>query len=312
MSRISRSPPLFGPQLEQAIRAATPLAAVREIVRRTRGLGATVQVGADATHRVGLIELLRLGSLETGFAVTTMHTDGQSTAELIGPEGSVELAPADLDHPLGPSFIDGVADVCTWQHVGALAFLFAGEVGKLRREVDELTRHDQATGLLNRREFEARFGHERSRVVRQRGALSVIFVEVDSEDGEPYSRPSRISIESAQAAQDSRMKPAATVLKAELRAHDVAARFDEGTLVVVLPGAGSLEVALVARRIGQAAVRKGTSVSIGGASFPDDTDHPDDLVQLAEKSLAEARRAGGARAWLCGADEAILFEEAEG
>lgn len=288
-----------------------PSAAVRELIRRTRGLGASVQVGSDFSHRVGLLELLRLGSTEQTFQVTTTPVDGQSSAELIGPEGSVEIAPADLDAPLGPAFVDALADVTSWQHVGALAFLFAGEVGKLRREVEEMIRHDPGTGLLNRREFEARFAQERSRVVRQRGALSLLFVEVDAEDHEPYSRPSRISIESAQAAQDARMKPAATVLKAELRAHDVAARFDEGTLAVVLPGAGSLEVALVAKRIGQAAVRRGVSISIGGASFPDDTDHPDDLVQLAEKSLTEARRAGGSRAWLCGADEAILFEEGE-
>lgn len=302
MSRVARTPYL-GTKVEQAVRAASVGAGVRELVHRTPGLTLAVELGPDAERHSGLVELLKLGTIEADLTITVQMVPGHSTAELRGPEGSIEIAPRDLDHPLGASFVEALADVTGWPHVAQLTFAFADEVGTLRHRVDELTRNDESTGLLNRRELEARLINERSRVIRQRGDLSVLLIEPDpdGEDAPPVSRHVQLT------PIELRMRAAASVLRSELRAHDAAARINDLELAVLLPGAGSLEVALVARRIGEAAARRGISLSIGGASFPDDTDHPDDLLELAGKSLDQARTTGRARACLCGADEAILF-----
>src|SRR5258708_36558849 len=84
------------------------------------------------------------------------------------------------------------------------------------------------------------------------------------------------------AAGDATLRTLGAMLKAELRALDVAARFGGDEIVVLLPGAGALEAALVARRLGVAAHRRGISMSIGAASYPEDTAHPDDLLGLAD------------------------------
>jgi diguanylate cyclase (GGDEF)-like protein len=307
VSRVARIPYL-GAKVEQAVRAAPLSPGARELVRRTPGLSVAVQLGPDAERHVGLVELLKIATVEPDLVVTAQPAPDHSVVELSGPEGSTELPPRDLDQPLGPSFVEALADVTGWAHVAAVAFAVADEVGGLRHRVDELTRSDESTGLLNRRELEARLIQERSRVIRQRGALSVLLLEPDpeAEDAPPRSRHAHLPPEEA------RMRAAATVLKAELRAHDAAARLGPLELAVVLPGAGSLEVALVARRIGEAAARRGLSLSIGGASFPDDTDHPDDLLELAGKSLDRARTDGRGRAWMCGAEEPLVFDEEAG
>lgn len=302
MSKVGRTPYL-GAKVEQAVRAASVSAGARELVRRTPGLSLTVQLGPDADRQAGLVELLKIATLEPELAVTAAQVAGHSTLELSGPEGSTELPPRDLDQPLGATFAEALADVTGWAHVAAVAFGLAEEVGGLRSRVDELTRSDESTGLLNRRELDARLIQERSRVIRQRAALSVLILEPDpeGEDAPPRSRYAHLPPEEA------RVRAAAAVLKAELRAHDAAARLGPLELAVVLPGAGSLEVALVARRIGEAAARRGLALSIGGASFPDDTDHPDDLLELAGKSLDQARSGGRGRACLCGAEEPIVY-----
>lgn len=171
----------------------------------------------------------------------------------------------------------------------------------LLREVDDLARHDPLTGLWNRRELEARLVQERSRVVRSKAALSFLLIDIDHFRDVNNTR--------GHVAGDGLLRTAGAILRAELRGHDVAARFGGDELAVLLPGAGSLESALVAQRIGNAALRKGLSVSIGAASFPDDTDHPDDLLQLADKSMYEAKAKGRGRACLTGSDEPIVFDD---
>ncbi len=188
----------------------------------------------------------------------------------------------------------------------AAATAVALEAIELRREVDELARQDSVTGLFNRRELEARFAQERSRVLRQRGAIAFLLLEIDPEDPDAPPR-SRAASELAPA--DARRRTVGSVLRAELRAHDSAARFDGDELAVILPGAGSLEAALVLRRLGEATLRRGISLSGGAAAFPDDCDHPDDLVRLAEAALAEARAGGRGRACLSGGDEPIVFAD---
>lgn len=176
---------------------------------------------------------------------------------------------------------------------------------KLVRDVEELGRCDALTGLWNRRELEARLANERSRAMRASQPLSVLLIDLDNFRDTNHSR--------GHDAGDALLRRLGKMLREELRAHDTGARFGDDELAVVLPGAGALEAASVARRVGVMALRRGLSISIGAASFPDDTDHPDDLITLADKNLIAAKAAGRGRACLSEGGEPIVFaqEDAE-
>jgi diguanylate cyclase (GGDEF)-like protein len=197
---------------------------------------------------------------------------------------------------LSPAVLDNLARFA-WH--GALAW----ETLRLLYEVEHLARTDSLTGLLNRREFESRFTQERSRAVRSTSPLSVLVLDLD----EFRAVNERAGHEGG----DNTLRVVGKILLGNLRSHDVAARFGGDEFVVLLPGASPLEAALVARRIGVAAHRRGVSLSIGAASYPEDSDHPDDLFGLADKNLYDAKARGRGRASLGSGNETLIFADEE-
>ncbi len=175
------------------------------------------------------------------------------------------------------------------------------EARNLIKRVEELARHDALTTLLNRRAFEERFVEERTRAQRAASPLALLMIDLD------HFR--EINNERGHAAGDATLRAVGTLLRSELRALDVAARFGGDEIVVLLPGAGALEAALVARRLGVAAHRRGISLSIGAGAFPEDTDHPDALLRLADKTLSAAKSAGRGRASLTPDTAPLVFAE---
>lgn len=177
----------------------------------------------------------------------------------------------------------------------------AWETLRLLREVQELARTDPLTGLPNRREFEHRFTQERSRILRSKESLSLLIVDLD------HFR--EVNNQKGHEAGDAHLKAVGKVLRGALRTNDVCARFGGDEFIILLPAAGALEAALVARRVGVAAHRRGISFSVGAASFPEDCDHPDDLVSIADKNLFAAKDAGRGRASLSGESAPLVFAE---
>jgi diguanylate cyclase (GGDEF)-like protein len=175
------------------------------------------------------------------------------------------------------------------------------ETRNLIKRVEELARHDPLTTLLNRRAFEERYSEERMRAQRTNTPISLLLIDLD------HFR--EVNNEKGHAAGDATLRALGTLMKAELRALDVAARFGGDEIVVLLPGAGALEAALVSRRLGVAAHRRGISLSIGAAAFPEDTDHPDDLLGIADKNLYAAKGAGRGRASLSANTPPLVFAE---
>ncbi len=198
------------------------------------------------------------------------------------------------DEPIDPELVRNLGNFV--EHGG-----LAWETLRLLKEVQQLARTDVLTGLLNRREFESRFTHERSRAQRGKSSLSLLVIDLDDFR--------EVNHKEGHEGGDRVLRNVGKILSGTLRAHDVAARFGGDEFVVLLPDAGALEAAQVARRIGVTAHRRGVSLSLGTASFPEDSDYPDDLFGLADKNLYEAKAAGRGRASLGSGNAPLVFAD---
>lgn len=107
------------------------------------------------------------------------------------------------------------------------------------------------------------------------------------------------------------LQAVAATLRAEVRVQDLVGRFGGEEFVVFLPraeasGHGYTELLRIAERIRRRVAELGVeiptsdgpltihdvSVSIGGATFPEDADHLLDLVEIADTALYKAERDG--------------------
>ncbi|MBL9022859.1 MAG: GGDEF domain-containing protein [Myxococcales bacterium] len=156
--------------------------------------------------------------------------------------------------------------------------------------VSRLARTDPLTGLLNRRELEARFDVERSRSERDKAALSMLVVDVDL--------LKRTNDSKGHQAGDALLQDVATLLSKSFRAHDAVARFGGDEFVVLLPGSDPEALRAAAQRVGDEAFRAGVSLSLGGASWPVDTAALDELFATADAALYKAKQSGRACAFI--------------
>jgi putative nucleotidyltransferase with HDIG domain len=80
--------------------------------------------------------------------------------------------------------------------------------------------------------------------------------------------------------------------KKQLRESDLVARYDDHTLIALVPDIGQIEAAEVCSRIGREIVMAGlaheSSVSVGAATCPDDGDSFDELLLLARKASIDS------------------------
>lgn len=112
----------------------------------------------------------------------------------------------------------------------------------LQRDLIRNAELDPLTGVLNRRGILAVLRHERERVERSNGALSIALVDVD--------RFKRINDVYGHAAGDSVLRRVAQALVGAARAADLVGRLGGDELVVVLPDTDQAGALAAAERIG--------------------------------------------------------------
>jgi len=164
---------------------------------------------------------------------------------------------------------------------------------EVERRLSEMARHDQLTGLPNRRQFDERLPEVLTRARRNRTGLALMFLDVDHFKS--------INDTLGHATGDAVLVEFGKRLKHSVRGTDTVARLAGDEFVVILEGlsaddeaehvAGKIVTAMREPfRVGDRTISITTSV---GVAFHEDCDAtPEDLLAAADSSLYEAKTAG--------------------
>jgi len=159
----------------------------------------------------------------------------------------------------------------------------------------ELSMTDELTGIFNRRYFNQRYDREVQRAQRYERPLSVIMIDIDHfktfNDKHGHLMGDRV------------LQGVATLLERSIRKSDILARFGGEEFVILLPEIDKERGRKVAEKLRRAIERadfpKGTTqplgritISLGLASFPEDSSRSPDLLERADRALYTAKTLG--------------------
>ena len=240
-------------------------------------LTAYVLVGAAGLHR---------SAREVG-EPTSQRTLHLSPALLVLLTAASLIAPAILAYQVWHHQVtDGIAIV-----VGSVAlFLLVvtrmaqllRQIERQSRQLSELTRVDELTGLPNRRAWSTELPAAIERARRDRVELSIAMLDLD--------HFKRFNDEYGHQAGDRLLKGATAAWSAQLRAVDQLARYGGEEFIVLLPWATAELATGVLERL-RASTPAGQTFSAGVATW-DGTETSEDLIARADQALYQAKAAG--------------------
>jgi diguanylate cyclase (GGDEF)-like protein len=161
--------------------------------------------------------------------------------------------------------------------------------------LEQLSMSDPLTRLFNRHFMILRLEEELSRSSRQHQDISLMFIELDN-----FALYGDLC---AGTACDMALKKAANIFKASARQMDVVTRDSGGRFCIILPGTAQKESIIAAERIRskvESAVfpheenlpLASLTVSIGVATFPENGDTVEQLLDAASRALHGAQNSG--------------------
>jgi two-component system, cell cycle response regulator len=161
----------------------------------------------------------------------------------------------------------------------------------LLSEVEALATVDPLTRIANRRVFDDALDRELQRAERTGDPVTVVVVDAD--------RFKQINDKHGHRAGDEVLQVIGRALAEDARGLDVVARVGGDEFALVLPACSAEEAPVVAQRMCDAVTRAVTrtrfTVSAGWATAPDHGLDPAGLLELADRALYRAKRAGRAR-----------------
>jgi two-component system, cell cycle response regulator len=169
-------------------------------------------------------------------------------------------------------------------------------VAQAKAKLEQLSVHDELTGLYNYRYLHTRLSEEFKRAERYHDPLAASVIDID--------RLQAFNEDGGRAAGDRVIKTVADAIRRSVREVDVVARFGGDEFLVVLPSTHFAGSVTVAERIWQdvaqspALARSGAAptVSVGVALYPSrDVRTKDALLRAADAALHQAKRDGGNR-----------------
>jgi len=250
------------PEIRQALEQKSPV-----IIQRAETHPRLAEVRGDLPSRARSASIL----------VTPILTDGE-------PRGVLFVRLEDTRREFGEHetrFCRIMADVAARAVVRAEHFA----------EIAEAARRDSLTGLYNVRVLHRRLTEEVERSDRSGSQMSVVMIDVD------YLK--HVNDTYGHQAGDRVIERIADLLLEELRGIDTVARYGGEEFALLLPETGSDRAMVVAerlrRRLAEAAhdgVAEPVTVSIGIATYPDDSMASSDLLHKADQALYFSKHLG--------------------
>jgi diguanylate cyclase (GGDEF)-like protein len=177
--------------------------------------------------------------------------------------------------------------------VGYVTTLLAADVQYAHQELIMLSDTDELTGLKNRRAFKNELNSEVKKAIRYKRAFSILMLDADNlkkvNDQYGHAVGDKLLITLSQTIQDS------------LRGTDILARYGGDEFVVLLTETTDARAVEVAERIRTAVEntsfsaegdRVSSTLSIGVACYPDDSEDSGDIINKADQALYESKRKG--------------------
>lgn len=161
-------------------------------------------------------------------------------------------------------------------------------------KLTELATVDPVTGLFNRRYLETRLEAEVERARRQGQDLALLLIDIDDFK--------RVNDTRGHLEGDRILRDVADLLRAGVRIFDVCARYGGEEFVIVMPAASAIVAQQVAERIRLRVERNFSSdsptvtVSVG-VGMLDSAKTADELVDVADRALISAKKAGKNLVW---------------
>ena len=169
----------------------------------------------------------------------------------------------------------------------------AADIQFAHDELVLLSDTDELTGLKNRRAFNKDFSIEAKKAVRYKRPFSILMLDSDDlkKTNDQYGH----------LAGDKLIAILAEVIKSMLRETDILARYGGDEFVVMLPETVRGTAAEVAERIRRAVEntsfsaegnRVSSTLSVGMACFPEDSEDSEEIINLADKALYDSKLKG--------------------
>jgi len=163
------------------------------------------------------------------------------------------------------------------------------ELEKVRADFENQSLTDPLTGVHNRRSFDSRFEEEFLRAQRYKVACSLILVDID------YFKQYNDTF--GHTAGDEALKAVATLLKADVRIHDLVARYGGEEFAIILPNTDIKGAMVMGERFRRSIQRaswkyKQLTISVGVSSLRDGLQKPIDLLKESDMALYKAKQSG--------------------
>ncbi|MCZ6579559.1 MAG: GGDEF domain-containing protein [Gammaproteobacteria bacterium] len=182
---------------------------------------------------------------------------------------------------------------CPYLLAGYVTTLLAADVQNARERLAHLSNTDNLTGLKNRRAFENEFSIEVKKAIRYKRSFAVMMLDGDNlkvaNDQYGHGVGDKLIISLAQVLQDS------------LRETDILARYGGDEFIVMLPETNDKTAIVIAERIRGTVENTSfnadgnqvsTTLSIGIACYPADSENSEEIIKLADKALYESKHKG--------------------
>ena len=244
--------------------------------------------------RDGRTAVIQADSRDNGVEATQLRASDAKTLILLPLSaggrtvGLVELIARAAPRVLGESQMNACE---------AMASLAATGLEKVRlvEQLRNAADMDLVTGVHNHRYLQERLRQEVARSARSHSPLAVLMMDLD--------RFKPINDRHGHADGDRVLHNIGATIKAELRSHDIVARYGGDEFVVLMPDTSAEHAELVARRVvsgilqGRHELSDGSHVSVGVSAglaiYPADGRTSAQLLQAADAAMYGAKRSGG-------------------